>query len=152
MIGGNGDDGSRLSNIVDRVAGTAKIAGKSMAVPAVKQYVREKAVEALRDNDPEDLERYITVNYPLIRNSLSDEVKQALGNACPQFEGVIKSTVTPDKVMYWLENPEEWMDEDADEETLEEIRQAAQIIHETPGGERWLQNQVIDLWDIGNIL
>jgi len=152
MFGLGDDESVGLSDVVSRVATTAKVAGKSMAVPAVKRFVREKAVAALNEHDPDDLEAYIFVDYPLIREELSPETKEALGNACPQFAGPIQSEVTPENVMLWLENPEEWMDEDTPEETMDEVREVAEVIKDTPGGQKWLEAQVLSLWDIGNIL
>jgi len=152
MFGLGSDDEGGLSDVVSRVATTAKVAGKSMAVPAVKKFVREKAVAALNNHDPDELEGYILVDYPLIREELDPQTKEALGNACPQFAGAIQSEVTPENVMMWLRNPEEWMDDDTPEETLEEVRRVAEVIESTPGGQKWLEAQVLSLWDIGSIL
>ena len=137
------------SGFVQQILTVAETAGAQVAVPMLQSMVQKKVIRLLNEHDPEELQERIEVQYPLVQEDLDDNIKQALGRVGPQFEDQIKSTVNPEGVMYWMRNPEEYID--ADDEEIEQIRECAEIIDETPGGDRWLMMQVITLWEIAGI-
>lgn len=137
------------NGFVDQILTVAETAGASVAVPMLQSMVRKKVIRLLNDNGPEDLRELIEVQYPLVQEGLDENIKQALGRVGPKFEDQIKSTVNPEAVMYWMNNPDEYIE--ADEAEIEQIETCAEIIEETPGGDRWLMMQVITLWEIADI-
>lgn len=145
--GRNGNAGN--PNPLASVLTTAKMLGSSAAGSMVKAQLREKVVSILSEHDPDELRRYILVQYPLVANDTPEQVRNVLSNTGPQFEEDIREHVTPEKIMYWLEHPEEWMDEDDDKH--EEVRRCAEVIYSTRGGEQWLTQQVEDLYVIAGI-
>lgn len=137
------------SGFVDQILTVAETAGASVAVPMLQSMVQKKVIRLLNDNGPEDLRELIEVQYPLVQEDLDENIKQALGRVGPKFEGQIKRTVNPEAVMHWMNNPDEYIE--ADEAEIEQIEACAEIIEETPGGDRWLMMQVITLWEIAEI-
>lgn len=129
----------------------AKVAGKQAVVPMLQEAIREEVVRLLNQHDPEKLRQYIDVGYPLVEKDLPDGYKNALGNLGPSFENQIMQMVNPETVMGWLDNPEEWMDEDTDPETIADVREVGRIIRTHPGGEEWLARQILAFYEVCNI-
>jgi len=142
------DDGWGL----DRVAGVAKALGKTAALPVAQNVLRQQVVTVLTQHDPEVLEDYILVNYSLVDNQLPPEVENTLGNVGPQFEGPIKKFVRPESILSWMEDPEEWMDDEQYAEVGEDVETCAEIIRTTPGGVKWLEEECVRLWDVAGVL
>lgn len=141
-------DPSRITEIAEKAA----LLGKTAAVPVIQSVLREQVVYLFQQYDPEKLRELIDVNYPLIRHELPDGYKNAIENVAPQFEDEIKSMTHPGQVLYWLEEPAEWMGSDADPETVRQVRECYEIIESTPGGERWVEQQVAELWAIAGFV
>jgi len=151
MSGESGQDLPDASRL-EKLAGMAKGFGGLAATSAVQGIIREQVVALLNDHDPEELRQYIIVNYPLVREELPAEYKRVISNVGPSLAGQIEAAVTPEAIMTWLRDPEEWMDDDAPEEHLDQIRECARIIEETPEGERWLQAQVVEIYGLAGVL
>jgi hypothetical protein len=120
------------------------------AASIVKNAIKQKTVETLTDHGHEELERYITVRYPLVQEELPDRVKQLLGQYGPQHQDMILAYISPEKVLYWMENPD-WVPED-ETDVRDELQACADTIRSTPGGEEWLNQQVLHLYQIANIV
>jgi hypothetical protein len=135
---------------INRVVQLAKTAGVGVATPILQGFIRNKVIELVNEHDPEDLRDRVEVQYPLVDEGLDDNMKQTLGSVGPQFEDQIKNTVNPEGILYWLNNPEEYIDADQDE--YEQIKRCAEVIEDAPQGRRWLREQVICLWDIAGII
>jgi len=145
---GGGFGAGKLAKIVT----TAKVAGKKAALPILQGAVRDEMVRLLNEEDPETLRQYIDVGYPMVRNDLPDGYKSALSSAGPQFEDDIINLVNPETIMQWLATPEEWMNDDAGPEKIEQVRHVHEILRTHPGGEEWLNQQVLALYEVCNII
>lgn len=130
----------------------ATIAGKQAALPVLQDILRQEVVRLLSQNDPEVLKQYIDVGYPIVENELPDGYRNALATAGPKFEDQILQVVTPDTVLHWLSNPDEWMTDDIPDETRDDVREVADILKNYPGGYRWLENQVLAVYEICGIV
>jgi hypothetical protein len=134
-----------------KIVTTAKVAGKKAALPILKGAIRDEMVRLLNEEDPETLRQYIDVGYPMVRNDLPDGYKSALSSAGPQFEDDIIALVNPETIMGWLAAPEEWMGDDAGPEDIAQVRRVGEILQTHPGGEEWLSQQVLALYEVCNI-
>lgn len=153
MWGQDGSDGgSELSDRVDQIGRMLKFGGKAVAAPMVKEFVRSRVVRILSDRDPSTLQNYILTDYDLVENDTPPKVRNVLGNIGPQFSEEIQELVTPDRVLGWLKEPEEWMDVGDHPQKAADIRECYQIIKNTPGGEEWLEEQCIAVYEIAGVL
>lgn len=134
------------------MAAQAKLMGKQSVVPMIQRSVRDELVRLLNEHDPDELRKYIDVGYPMLREELPQGYKNAFSTLGPQFEDQIYQTVNPETVKSWLNNPDEWMGDDADAETVEEVREIGRILDEYPGGEQWLEQQLVDFYDLCDII
>lgn len=141
-------DASRL----EQLANTASMLGKTAVAPVFQSIIREQVVSLLQQHDPDVLEKHIHTQYPLVAEELPETYQNVLGNVGPQFEETIQTVVRPGNVLYWLQEPKEWMDDDTDIDTLRQVRECHDIIVNTPGGKQWLERQCIDVWDMAGIL
>lgn len=147
------DEGSALSaSKLAELATKAKLAGKQAAIPVLQDVIRDEVVRLLREHDPARLRGFMDVEYRLVHEELPEGYRNALGSVGPQFEEQLLQVVTPEQIMAWLEHPEEWMGDDVDAETKGEVRRVARIIRDHPGGERWMEEQVLDFYAICNIV
>lgn len=137
---------------VGRVMNALKLGGKIAARPMVESMLREKVVFLLRKHDPDKIEQFIQVNYPLVAKQMPQNYKNAIANAGPHFEEEIQQYARPDQVLHWLEHPEEWMDVDEHSQKAADVRECYRIITTTPGGRDWLERQCIEVWRIARIL
>lgn len=144
MSGVSGDQDQGGSGMISKIVSMAGIAGKSVVVPMVQGYIRDEMLRILNQHDPEKLESYILVQYPLVQQDAPDNVKSGLQRVGPMYAEEIRQTVTPDNILSWMENPEEHVE--AEEDDYENIRACAEIIKETPGGRQWLESQVLAVW------
>lgn len=126
--------------------------GKAAVLPAVKNILRNQIVTILQDEDPDQLRKYIYVDYPLVRNKLPPKYVDVLQNLGPQYEDEIKAMVHPEQILLWLDNPEEWMDVEQNPQAAAKVKKCAEIIRETDGGEEWLAQQTIHLYQIAGIV
>jgi len=150
------DGSSGLGSILSpsrlaQIATTAKLAGKRAAVPVLQRTLRQEVVRLLQTEDPDALREYIDVRYPLVENELPDGYRNALQSLGPQFEDDIVQLVNPQTIMGWLSEPEEWMDATENPEEVEQVRRAGEIIRTHPGGEEWLNQQVLALYVVCGI-
>lgn len=151
-MSGSAFDNSGFGDRIQKIARVAKVAGKSVAGPMVENFVRSRVVDLLSQHDPETLRQYIHVNYPLVEEELPEGVKEALQNAGPQFEEEIKHFVRPEKVMEWMENPQEWLDPEEHPQAVADVRECHDIIKNTPGGEEWIEELCLQFWDEAGLL
>lgn len=153
MWGQDGSDGgSDWGGRVDQIGRMLKFGGKAVAGPMVKEFIRTRVVRILSQRDPSTLQNYILTDYALVENDTPPKVRNVLGNIGPQFSEEIQELVTPERVLGWLEEPEEWMDVAEHPERAADIRECYQIIKNTPGGEEWLEEQCIAVYEIAGVL
>lgn len=152
MSGDVSGDGGVAGPSINKVLSALKMGGKMVAGPMLQSMIREQVVVLLRKHDPEVLKRYITVNYPLVHEEMPQNYKNALANVGPQFEDEIQQMVRPQQIMAWLQNPDEWFDVDEHPEKAEDVKRCHEVITETPGGQQWLEEQCIAVYQIAGIL
>lgn len=152
MSGDAAAGGEGPGSKVDKILSTLKLGGKVVAGPMVQSMLREQVVVLLRQYEPDVLEQYIQVNYPLVQKELPQNYKNALANVGPQFAGEIQQMVRPAQVLDWLENPDGWLDVDEHPEKAEEVRECHRVITETPGGQEWLADQCVQIWKIADVV
>lgn len=141
-----------------RVASMLSLAGKSAGISWAQRFLMPHILEVFADHDHEELHRMILANYPLVQNDLPPNVKQALRNLGnnprlrDQYEQVVLTTVTPANIIEWMQDPDEWLPEDASDEHRDRIRACAMTIERTGGGDAWLERQVLELYHIAGIV
>lgn len=151
-MGGNGD--SRIGQIADAL----KLVGKGSAISMAQSFLLPKVMAVFAEHDHEELRMYIRSNYPLVERETPDGVKRALNNLGndprfrDQYESLVLQTVTPANVMEWLRTPEEWLDREDAEQQRAELRRCAEVIETTPGGQEWLEAQVLQLYAYAGII
>lgn len=142
----------------EQILSTATLLGESFVIRQVQSMLIPHVVDIFADHDHEDLKRMIVTDYDLVENQAPEGVKNTLRNlgSSPEtrqlFETLVLESITPENILNWLRNPEEWLDEDGDEEQRERLRKCAEVIEETPGGYEWLEEQVIEVYRIANIV
>lgn len=153
-MSGTGDSsgGRDWGDRIDQISRMLKFGGKAVAGPMVKEFVRNRVVRIFAETDPSTLQNYILTDYDLVKNDTPPKVRNVLGNIGPQFSEEIQQLVTPERVLGWLENPEEWMDVQQYPDRAADIRECYQIIKNTPGGEEWLEEQCIAVYEIAGVL
>lgn len=143
---------------LQKLAQTASLLGKSTVIQQVQQMLMPHILAIFSEHDHGELEKMIQTNYRLVDNHTPPGIKNALQNLGSnpelreQWEGVVLTYVTPENIKQWLRNPEEWLDADEAERQRAELRRCADVIEETPGGEEWLQSQVMDLYRMARIV
>lgn len=142
----------------EQILSTATLLGESFVIRQVQSMLIPHVVDIFAEHDHEDLKRMIVTDYDLVENQAPEGVKNTLRNlgSSPEtrqlFENLVLDSITPENILDWLRNPEEWLDEDGDEEQRERLRKCAEVIEETPGGYEWLEEQVIEVYRIANIV
>lgn len=145
--GGNGRN--TAGNPLQSILASARVLGTTAAGSMVKAEIRTKFIDLLADHDPDELRRYILVQYPLVANDTPQEARTVIANAGPQFEDEFREYVTAEQILEWLESPEDWMPNEA--EKHEEARRCAEVIRSTKGGEQWLAQQCHAIYHIAGI-
>lgn len=143
---------------LNKVVSTGKLFGKSWIVQQAQSFLIPKVMSVFAEHDHEQLRRMILSNYELVENDLPEGYKNALRNFGKDsdtqelYEGIVRQYVTPDNVLKWLRNPEEWLSHEEAVEQREELRKCAEVIEETSGGRRWLDMQVVRLYEYAGII
>lgn len=149
---------SHVSERLGSLLSMASTFGKEAAISMAQQFLMPKVLEVFAEHDHEDLRRMVLANYPLVEQELSDNVKQALRNlgSNPEFrdhyEATVIRLVTPQNILHWLKHPEEWLDDEASDEHVAELKACAAVIEDTSGGMAWLERQVIELYRYADIV
>lgn len=138
----------KLQELLDKSTYFTKQMGVSMAASMLYPHV----LRIFTKYDADQVEKFIRVDYRLVRNHLPQGSKNALRKLDPQWGETIMQLVTPENILHRLENPDEWVDEDAGPEEKREMQRAADIIRTTPGGMQWLEREVLDLYRIAGII
>lgn len=142
----------------EKLLNMASMFGKSAIIGQVQSMLIPKIVQIFSEHDHEDLKRMILTDYDLVKEHTPEGVRTALQNvgSSPEtrqyFETLVMETVTPENILLWLRNPEEWLDAEEAAEQREELRKCAEVIENTKGGPQWLEEQVLDVYRIANIL
>lgn len=142
----------------ERLLEMATLLGKSKIISQVQSMLVPKVVEIFSEHDNEDLRRMILTDYDLVKNHTPPGIKQTLQNVGSSretrqyFEAMVMESITPENIIKWLRNPEEWLDADEAAEQREELRQCADVIENTQGGMEWLERQVLDVYRMANIV
>lgn len=148
------DANAKISETLD----TLSSLGKTTAVSWVQQMLIPHVLDVFSEYDEEVVRRMIRTDYALVREETPPKIKQTLRNlgSNPEirqrWEGVVLNTLTPVNILEWMKNPEEWLDAKDAAEQRERLRQCAAMIEKTPGGEAWLERQVIDLYRLAQIV
>lgn len=142
---------------IETVLNTLSVLGKSAAVTQVQSIVVPYVMEVFTEHDHTTLEKMILMDYDLVAQKTPPGVRQTLNNvgSSPkmrqQWQGLITQQITPQNILLWLKNPDEWLNaEDADEQR-EELQKCAEVIESTPGGEEWLARQVFEVYKMAGI-
>lgn len=137
---------------------TASSLGQSALVSYVQSLILPHVMEVFAKHDHNKLEAMIRTNYPLVREHTPEGYKRALANLGSnpkfkqQYEQMVLEYVTPENVLEWMRNPDEWLDEEEANEQREELRKCAAVIEETPHGEQWLEDQVLQVYEFAGIV
>lgn len=161
---GGGGEGPHMNNISDatdtlkNILKTASFLGKNVAVSQVQSMLMPQILKVFSEHGHEDLQRMIVTNYSLVEEQTPPGIRNALDNlgsnpeTRQQWEGVVLEYITPENIIEWLRNPEEWLNEEEAEKQREELKLCATTIEETEGGEEWLETQVMDLYRMAHIV
>lgn len=147
-------DASRIQRTLERLS----YVSQSAAMSAVQQYLMPYIIRVFADHDEGDLERMILANYDLVKQQTPAGIKQALRNLGSnprlreQYADLVVTLVTPANVKEWLRNPEEWLEAEEADEQRERLKACADVIEETPGGEVWLEAQIMRLYEYAQIV
>ncbi len=145
------------SDTVSDVAEYAKLFGQGAAISVVQDMVRSQVTRLLQNYGAADIENYILVGTPIVREKAPYGFRKAMQNVGPQFFEEIQGFVTPANIIQWLITADEWLDESdverytddgvekTPQELQEELQRIAVVIEDTPGGNKWLQQQCRDL-------
>lgn len=142
----------------DKLMETASVLGKSVIISQVQSILAPKVVEIFSDHGHEELKRMILTDYDLVMEHTPEGLRKTLKRVGPtrelrlQFENMVVESIQPENVLFWLKNPEEWLEDDEAEEQREELRKCAEVIETTDGGQEWLVRQVEDVYKIAGII
>ena len=148
------DAGNRAKEMLS----TLSTFGKAAAIQQVQSMLIPHVLNIFAEHDHTVLRKMIYADYDLVREEMPPGLKQALQNIGSdpefrqQYEGLVLQTLTPENILEWLDEPEEWLDPEEAAEQIAEIKRCADTIRETPGGQEWLERQVWDLYRLGNIV
>lgn len=148
------EDAHRLQRTLEQLSFVSKTAVQTAAV----QFIVPKVVDVFAHHDEEDLRRMILSNYPLVEKRMPAGYKKALRNlgSNPRlrqhYEQAVIDNVRPENIKAWLRAPEEWLDAEEAEEQRERLKACADVIEETPGGEPWLEAQVLQVYQYAQIV
>ncbi len=146
------------SETVSDIAEYAQLFGQGAAITVIQDMLRSQVTQLLQSYGEEDIEEYILVGTPIVREKAPQGFQNALQNVGPKFYEEIQSLVTPNNIIMWLITADEWLDEedierytddDVDKtpaELHEELQRVAVTIEDTPGGNEWLQQQCRDIY------
>lgn len=143
---------------VRKVLQMGKLMGETKLVEKVQQMMMPHILHVFSEHDAEKVEHFIYTDYDLVKEETPPRIKQTLKNVGSnpemrkQWESVVLKYVTPENIKGWLRNPEQWLDTEDAEEQRRELRRCAEKIEETPGGEEWLERQVMQLYQWANIV
>lgn len=143
---------------IEKVLRTLSKLGRGTAVTTAQRMLMPHVIRVFTEHDHEELRRMILANYPLVEQETPDNVKAALRNLGSnedlrqQWEGVVTTHITPENILSWLQQPEEWGGDEFSDEHIMEIKLCAATIEETHGGKRWLEEQVLELYKYAGIV
>lgn len=145
------------SETLGQVAEYAQLFGQGAAISVVQDMVRGQITQLLQSYGAEDVESYVIVQTPIVRQKAPEGFKDALKNVGPKFFEEIQTFVTPDRILEWLEDADEWLTEEdvekytepgvekTPEELHAELQEIADVIRETQGGMAWLKSECRDI-------
>lgn len=145
---------SRLQRTLEKVS----MFGQTAAVTAAQQFLMPYILRVFADHDEGDLRRMILSNYPLVEKQTPPGVKRALENLGSnprlrqQYEESVVQMVQPGNILTWMRTPEDWLDIEEADEQRERLKACADVIEETPGGQAWLEAQVLQVYRYANIV
>lgn len=145
------DDSDSGRDSLGDLARLAAVIGLNVVEEPVKNYLREKAVALVADHDPNDLHNMISLDVNIVEKHIPPAVRGTLKKYGEDLEPHIRDYVTADQILRWLEDPEEWLPEDADDDVVEEIRAAYEVIEGHKEGRRWLEEQVQTVYRIAQL-
>jgi hypothetical protein len=151
-------DSQDWSETVSDVAEYAQLFGQGAAIAVIQDMIRSQVTRLLQSYGEDDIEEYILVGTPIVREKAPRGFRNALQNVGPQFYEQIQTLVTPSNIIMWLITADEWLDEEdvarytdgamdkTHEELQKELQGIAVTIEDTPGGNEWLQQQCRDIY------
>lgn len=143
----------QLEQFLDAV----KVFGQGFAIKQAQSMLLPHIMEVFSEHDHGDLRAMIYQDYPLVENHTPEGVRSALGkigsdeDVQQQYQSIVVQTITPENVIRWLENPEEWLDEHEADEQREELQKCAEVLRETSKGEEWLAEQIYAIYRMAGI-
>lgn len=147
-----------IGSKIGQIAKVAMFEGKAAAITEAQRHLVPHILDIFTDHDHEEVYRFIITDYPLVREETPEPVKNALHNLSQngmlrdRYHHAVLSTVTPENVLTWLRNPDEWLDAADADEVRVELEMCAAAIEETPGGQAWLEKQVYEIYRYANIV
>lgn len=148
----------KVANRLRSVLTTASKLGKGAGLAAAQQLLLPHVLEVFGEHDHQEVKRMILADYQLVQHEMPEEARSVLENLGSnpelreQWAGTVTSTLTPENVLEWLHNADEYLDDDVDEERLREMEYCAVVIEDTSGGEAWLEQQILDLYRMAGII
>lgn len=144
--------GERISSIIKTFA----FRGKQAAVMEAQRQLIPHILKIFAKHDEETVWKYIVTDYALVENETPEPIKNMLHNLSRNaqlrdtYHNTLVTYITPENILRWLRSPEEWLDaEDADKQR-ERLKQCAETIETTDGGEEWLARQVYCIYQYAN--
>lgn len=132
--------------------------GRSFAVTQVQSMVMPHVMEVFTEYDEGTVRRMIVTDYDLVKEQTPPGVKRTLHNLGTnpeireEFEGVVLNTITPENILVWLKNPDDWLEEEEADVQRERMQRCAEVIEETEGGMAWLERQVLELYQLAQLV
>jgi hypothetical protein len=142
---------------VKKLVSMAKTLGRGAVVGQIQSMLVPHVMEVFSKHGHGELRAAILQDYPLVRKHTPRGVRNALANigGDPEtrqvFQGFIVDTITPENVITWMENPDEWLEAAEAEEQRENLQQCADVLRETKGGEEWLNRQIWEIYRMAGI-
>jgi len=132
--------------------------GETYVVSQVQKQLMPHIMRVFTEHGAMDLKAFILNDYPLVEEHTPQGVKNALHNlgtseeVADQFRQMMLQYVTPQNVINWMKNPDEWLDEAEADEQREELERCAKVLEQTEGGEVWLEEQILQLYKYGHVV
>lgn len=142
---------------VRRLLSIAKTVGRGAVIKQVQAMLIPHVMKIFGEHDHGELRAMILQDYQLVEEHTPENVQKALENVGSdpemrrQFQGLIVESITPENIIKWLDNPEQWLTDDQAEEQREKLRKCAEVIRETQGGKEWLSRQVYEIYRMAGI-
>lgn len=148
------DFGSKISGIVKEFA----LHGKAAAIAETQRQLIPHIIDIFANHDQDTVWQFIVTDYPLVEEETPQTLKNTLANLAnnSKLRGVYHNAmleyITPENILMWLRNPEEWLDDAEAQEQRERLRQCAEVIETTEGGYAWLEEQVLQIYRYADIV